>query len=74
VEITFNADSTITVKEGAGPAQTFPIGDYAPNGTIFVEDGNIRVKGTVAGKMTIGATGSSGLAKGNVYIDDDIVY
>lgn len=74
VEITFNADSTITVKEGSGSPQTYPIGDYAPNGTIFVENGNLRVKGTVAGKMTIGATGSSGLAKGNVYIDDDIVY
>ncbi len=74
VEITFHEDSTITVKEGANPPQRHPIATYARNGTIFVQDGNLRVKGTVAGKLTIGASGSSGAAKGNVWIDDDIVY
>lgn len=44
----------------------------APNGLIFMDNGNIHMKGTVSGAYTVGVSGSSG--KGNVYLDDDIVY
>ncbi len=74
VEITFNADGTLTVKEGSSSPQTMALSTYTPNGTIYVDHGNLRIKGTVSGKVTVAATGSSGAAKGNVRIDDDIVY
>jgi hypothetical protein len=46
--------------------------DFAPNGVIFVNNGVLRLKGTVKGKYTVGAEGID--PKGNVYLDDDIVY
>lgn len=67
-----NGNVTYTVK-GKSPV-TMALTDLAPNGTILVEKGDLRVKGTVKGKVTIGAIGSSGLGHGNVYLDDDIVY
>lgn len=74
VSLTFNADGTVTYQEGSGPVATVPLTTYAPNGAIFVDNGNLRIKGTISGRATVAATGSSGAAKGNVYLDDDIVY
>jgi hypothetical protein len=44
---------------------------FAPNGVIFAENANLRIKGRVKGRFTIGADGSS---RGNVYLDDDVFY
>jgi hypothetical protein len=44
----------------------------APNGVIYMDNGNIHMKGTVKGAYTVAAFGTSG--KGNIYLDDDIVY
>jgi hypothetical protein len=74
VSLTFNADGTVTYQEGANPPMTEPLSLFAPNGVIYAENTNIRMKGTLKGRVTVSATGSSGLAKGNVYLDDDIVY
>ena len=74
VNLTFNADGTVTWQEGASAPVTEPITTMAPNGVILVDGANIRMKGTVNGKVTVSATGSSGLGQGNVYLDDDIVY
>lgn len=44
---------------------------FAPNGVIFAENADIRIKGRVKGRFTIGADGTS---RGNVYLDDDVFY
>jgi hypothetical protein len=44
---------------------------FAPNGTIVADNAILRIKGTLTGKLTVGASGSS---SGSVYIDDDVVY
>jgi len=48
---------------------------YAPNGVIYVASGNVHVLGTISGRATICANGTSGsTTKGNVYIDDNVQY
>ncbi|MFQ5797736.1 MAG: hypothetical protein ACE5H0_03465 [Bacteroidota bacterium] len=75
VWLTFNADETVSWKTSAtGPETTEKLTSFAPNGVILAEKGNMHIKGTVNGKVTVSATGSSGLGLGNVYVDDDIVY
>ena len=73
VSLTLNADGTITYQEGTDPAQTVPLSTYAPNGVIVVDKANIRLKGTLNGRLTIAALkgASSG---GTVTLDDDVVY
>jgi hypothetical protein len=51
---------------------TKPITTVAPNGLFVVDGANIRVKGTVQGRVTIAALEKTSGAGGNVYIDDDI--
>lgn len=50
--------------------------ELTSNGVIFVESGTLRLSGTVRGKYTIGVNGEKNYwtNKGNVYIDNDIVY
>lgn len=74
VNLTFNADGTVTWQEGANPPVTESISTFAPNGVILAENSNVRMKGTLKGRVTVSASGSSGMGKGNVYLDDDIVY
>lgn len=86
VWLKFNGDGTVTWKtspagpvskssvEPAGPGTTESLGTFAPNGVILADKGNMIIKGTVKGKVTVSATGSSGLGFGNVHIDDDVVY
>lgn len=77
VYLRFNADGTASYRIGswtAIPEITVPLTTLAPNGILMVNDGNLHVKGTVNGRMTISATGSSGAAKGNVWIDSSLVY
>lgn len=79
VKMTFNANATMTysisVNGGTWSTDTTVLlSTFAPNGVIFVDKGNIFLKGVVDGKYTIVADQSSGTSTGNVYIDDDIVY
>jgi len=53
---------------------TFYLPTDAPNGVIFMDNGNIRMKGTVKGAYTVGCYGSTSSSTGSVYLDDDIVY
>jgi len=73
VSLTLNADGTITYQEGADPAQTVPLSTYAPNGVIVVNGGDVRLKGTLDGRVTIAALDKSS-SGGFVYLDDDVVY
>lgn len=46
----------------------------APNGVVFMDNGNIHMKGTINGQYTVGCNGNTESIYGNVYLDDDIVY
>jgi hypothetical protein len=72
--ITLNADGTVTYKEGTDPEQTVPLTTYAPNGVVVVEGGNVRMKGTLKGRLTIGVLKNGVSGKGQVWLDDDVVY
>jgi hypothetical protein len=80
VSMQFNADGTLTYKTSTNSGSTWsadstkPLSTLAPNGVIFVDKGNIYVKGTVNGSYTVVADQSSGSGSGNVYLEDDIVY
>ncbi|MBM4168028.1 MAG: hypothetical protein FJ215_02560 [Ignavibacteria bacterium] len=72
-----NADGTATYRIGSWtsvPAYTMPIRDLAPNGVLMAENANLRLKGRLNGRLTVVATGSSGVAKGNVWIDSSVTY
>lgn len=73
--LTFNANGTVTYREGSsGAFTTVALSTYAPNGVIYVDKGNAYIKGTVKGKITLGAGKSSGAGSGNIFFDDDIRY
>ena len=79
VRLYFNADGTVehSFKIGAGPwsaSQTTPITTLAPNGTIYVERGNIYTKGTVNGRVTIIAAKKGLAGTGEVWQEDDLLY
>ena len=74
VSLTYNADGTITYQEGAAAPQTVPLSTYAPNGVIVVEGGNVRMKGTLSGRATVGVLKGGVANKGQVWLDDDVKY
>lgn len=75
VWLTFNANGSVDYKVGSGGVWTNAmLSTFAPNGVIAVEKGNLHIKGTLQGKVTLGASLSSGVSNGNIYLDDNIVY
>lgn len=75
VWLTFNSNGSVDYKVGAAGTWTnVALSTFAPNGVIAVERGNLHIKGTLKGKVTLGASLSSGVSNGNIYLDDDIVY
>ena len=65
--ITFVGDS-VRIKLGyEKPDTTYLTQDIAPNGVIYVEGMDMRLKGTVKGQYTVAS-------ERNIYLDDDIVY
>ena len=74
--LTLNANATVTVRVGSATATptTTPLATFAPNGVILANNGNMHIQGHVSGKLTISATGSSGAAKGNVWVDSSVTY
>jgi hypothetical protein len=71
VYLEFRGDS-LRYRYNTTSAWTYVLAStFAPNGAIFAENANLRVKGRVKGKYTIGADGSS---RGKVYLDDDLFY
>ncbi|GAB6282607.1 MAG: hypothetical protein STSR0008_13530 [Ignavibacterium sp.] len=76
VQLYFNGDGTVDYKEGSSSWQyDVPFDSLAPNGVFLVEKGNLYIKGTIKGQVTVAASQSTGESShGKVYIIDDIVY
>ncbi|MGE5314169.1 MAG: hypothetical protein ACM3Q4_05710 [Acidobacteriota bacterium] len=71
----FNANGTVTFKHRfTGPETTKTLAQFAPNGVISIDKGNLYVQGTVNGQVTILANKSSGSRGGTVYITGDLTY
>ena len=65
--LTFVGDS-IKIKLGYNKTEsTYLSNVMAPNGVIYVEGMDVRLKGTVKGQYTVAG-------EGDIYLDDDIVY
>ncbi|MDA3861874.1 MAG: hypothetical protein PF445_11690 [Melioribacteraceae bacterium] len=79
VSFDFLASGNVKYSEriGAGTWTTqkvVPLSTLAPNGVIYVEKGNVFVKGTLNGRATIVASKRGDAARGNIYQTDDITY
>ena len=74
VTVVLNDDGTATVTEGSDPPYTASLETIAPNGSFVVDGGNLHIKGTLNGRLTIGALTGGTSGKGYVYLDDDVVY
>lgn len=72
VYITFVRDSIQYRFAYSGPTTTVLASSFAPNGVIFAKNSVLRLQGTVKGQYSVVASGTSG--KGNIFLDDDIVY
>jgi hypothetical protein len=65
--VTFAKDS-VKIKLGYDkPENEYLTSSIAPNGVIYVEGMNVRLKGVVKGQYTVASDG-------DIYLDDDIVY
>ncbi|HUI65299.1 MAG TPA: hypothetical protein VL126_10690 [Bacteroidota bacterium] len=76
VELTFINDQVRVQVPPNGSLEdtTLPISALAPNGVIVVEHGDVHVKGTYQGAVTVAAFGGSSYPnKGNVWIDGNVV-
>ncbi|HEX2961224.1 MAG TPA: hypothetical protein VHO43_05500 [Ignavibacteriales bacterium] len=79
VKLTFNGNATVTYSKrfdsgSWSPDTTVSLSAFAPNGIIYVEKGNVYMKGVINGSYSVIADQSSGMGTGNVYIEDDIRY
>lgn len=76
VYLYFNGDGTVDYKEGSSSWKyDVPFDSLAPNGVFLVEKGNLFIKGTINGQVTVAASQSTGNSShGKIYIVDDIVY
>ncbi len=76
VYLTFQGDSLKYKFRSRDNYTSTLLSTFAPNGAIFVDNGVIRLKGTIKGQYTVGASarGNYAQSKGKVFIDDDVVY
>lgn len=71
VYLEFRGDS-VRYRFNTTSPWTYALGStFAPNGVIFAENANLRIKGVIKGRYTVGADGTS---RGNIYLDDDVYY
>jgi hypothetical protein len=73
--IQFQSNGNVKWKTGATNGwNTDLLSSFAPNGVIYVNGANLHVSGTLAGRVTVGAGGTTNNSKqGNIYLDDDVV-
>lgn len=69
VYVTFVSDSIKIKYSFKGTETSYLASSFSPNGVIFVKGAKtVRTKGTVKGQYTVASD------KGDIYLDDDIVY
>ncbi|MEW6701201.1 MAG: DUF4900 domain-containing protein [Bacteroidota bacterium] len=73
VYLEFRGDSIRYKFSSSGPYTYVLASTFAPNGVIFAENAELRIKGNVKGKYTIGASGTGG-NRGKIFLDDDVTY
>jgi hypothetical protein len=72
--LNFKGDSVVWHR-GTNPDTTTLLATFAPNGAVVNGKGNIYVKGTIQGRLTVGALDSSGgTARGRIIVQDDVRY
>jgi len=74
IYLEFKGNGNVVYRVGSwtAAATTTTVSAISGNGLLIVNNGNLHLKGIIAGQMTVGALGSSG--KGTVYIDSSIAY
>lgn len=78
VKLDFNSDGTVTYWQrngSAGPwgdSTTVALTTLAPNGVLYVKKGDVFIKGTLNGKVTLMANKDG--TGGKIHISDDIKY
>jgi len=69
VYVTFQSDSIKIKYTFKGLETSYLASSFSPNGVIFIKDAKaVRLKGTVKGEYTLASD------KGDIYLDDNIVY
>jgi len=53
---------------------TVAASSFSNNGVIYANNAVLRLQGTVKGKYTVACSGSNSYGKGDIYLDDNIVY
>lgn len=84
VDLAFNNDGSVTYKQRVGKNKTtwdswsapvtVPVSFLAPNGVMFIAKGNVTMRGTVNGQVTVVTGKQGGDGMGNVFIDNSITY
>lgn len=74
VYVTFDLDTLKYRFSYSDPDTAVYLPTVAPNGVIFAKNSIVRLKGTVKGQYSIVSSGSKYSGKGNIYLDDDIVF
>lgn len=76
VYIEFMSNGNVKWKQGVSSSWNIDLlTSFAPNGVIYANGTNVHVSGTVNGRVTIGAGGTTGASKeGNIWLDDDLRY
>ena len=77
VDLVLNSDGTVKYSvnidnKGWTPDVTVPLNTLAPNGVIYVEKGNVFIKGTLNGQLSVIATGKG--TEGTIHITGDVKY
>jgi spore coat protein U-like protein len=73
VYLEFRGDSVRYKFSSAGQYTYALASTFAPNGVIFAENAELRIKGNVKGKYTVAASGTGG-DRGKIFIDDNVTY
>ncbi|MCW9097233.1 MAG: DUF4900 domain-containing protein [Ignavibacteriaceae bacterium] len=79
VKLELNSDGTVKYSvninnNGWTPDLTVPLNTLTPNGVIYVEKGNVFIKGTLNGRLSVIATRKGTIHSGNIHITDDLKY
>ena len=61
-------------NHGWTPDVTVPLKTLAPNGVIYVEKGNVSIKGTLNGRLSIVTSKKGSSSAGKIHITDDVRY